>query len=308
MVRTRNVVRDGLGFYWDARGILDQEQYRLIDEARPDPALRKDIELVKTILKKYPTAPLSGPMYERYMKMKATKRELWDRMREKILSRQEKEQGFKLLFDGKSMDQWRNYKSTTIRPQWQIIDGAMVLTEKGGKDIVTKEKYGFFDLRLEWTISEGGNSGIMLRVDEETTKRLPWMVSPEYQLKDPYGKPRKSAGALYGLVAAPEGIARKAGEWNNTRIQLAPLSRGREHLQCWLNDTKTVDLVIDHAPGSEWSKLVAKRNAETKGTKFELPAEFFKTETGPILLQDHGARVAFRNIRIRKLDDSAPPR
>ncbi|MHC4603009.1 MAG: family 16 glycoside hydrolase [Planctomycetota bacterium] len=219
------------------------------------------------------------------------------------LNPEEKKQGFEPLFDGKSMDQWRNYKSETIRPQWQIVDGAMVLTEKGGKDIVTKEKFDYFDLRLQWTIAEGGNSGIMFRVDESTTKRLPWMVAPEYQLKGAYGKPKTSAGALYGLVGAPKGITKKIGEWNNTRILLSPLSRGRGHLQCWLNDTKTVDLVIDHAPGSEWSKLVAKRNAETKGTKFELPAEFFKAGTGPILLQDHGARVAFRNIRIRIRND-----
>jgi|GEM_PF-1119546 len=219
------------------------------------------------------------------------------------LSPEEKKQGFKLLFDGKSMDKWRNYKSKTIRPQWQIIDEAMVLTEKGGKDIVTKEKFDYFDFRLQWNIAEGGNSGIMFRVDESTTKRLPWMVAPEFQLKDRYGKPRKSAGALYGLVAVPEGIAKKAGEWNTTRILLAPGPNGREQLKCWLNDTQTVDLVIDHAPDSEWSKLIKRRNKEkdVAGTKFELPAEFFKTTTGPILLQDHGARVAFRNIRIRKL-------
>ena len=226
------------------------------------------------------------------------------------LSPEEKKQGFKLLFDGKSMDQWRNYKAKTIRPQWQVVDGAMVLTEKGGKDIVTKEKFDYFDLRLQWTIAEGGNSGIMFRVDESTTKRLPWMVAPEYQLYDSYtikGRPERSAGALYGLVGAPKGIAKKPGQWNNTRILLAPLSRGRAYLQFWLNDTKTIDLVIDHAPGSEWSKLLAKRNAETKGTKFELPPEFFKAETGPILLQDHGARVAFRNIRIRKLPKILPP-
>jgi len=135
------------------------------------------------------------------------------------------------------------------------------------------------------------------------------MVAQEYQLYDSYtieGKPERSAGALYGLVGAPKGITKKIGEWNNTRILLAPLSRGRGHLQFWLNDTRTVDIVIDHAPGSEWSKLINKRNAETKGTKFELPAEFFKTEAGPILLQDHGARVAFRNIRIRKLPTVTP--
>jgi len=93
MVRTRNVVRDGLGFYWDARGILDQEQYRLIDEEKPDLELRKDIEIIKSVLKKYPAAPLSGPMYERYMKSKEGKRELWDKMREKIFSQNRKKRG-----------------------------------------------------------------------------------------------------------------------------------------------------------------------------------------------------------------------
>jgi hypothetical protein len=89
----------------------------------------------------------------------------------------------------------------------------------------------------------------------QKTKRLPWMVAPEYQLYGSYtikAKPERSAGALYGLVGSPKGITRKIGEWNNTRILLAPLSRGRGHLQFWLNNTKTVDLIIDHAPGSEW--------------------------------------------------------
>jgi hypothetical protein len=222
------------------------------------------------------------------------------------LTQQEKEWGFKLLFDGKSTGHWRNYKSEGTNPQWQVIDGAMVLTEKGGKDIVTREKFGYFDLRLEWMIAERGNSGIMFRVDEKTTKRLPWMVAPEFQLYDSYtvkGKPERAAGALYGLVGAPEGITKKPGEWNKVRILLAPVGNGNGHLQCWLNDTKTIDLVVDHTPGSEWSRILAERNRETKGTKFELPDEFFKTDSGPILLQDHGSTVSFRNIRIRRLDD-----
>ncbi len=95
------------------------------------------------------------------------------------LTEREKEQGFKLLFDGKSMDHWRNYRAEGIKPQWQVIDGAMVLTEKGGKDLVTKEKFAFFDLRLEWAIVEGGNSGIMFRVNEQTPRRLPWSAAAE---------------------------------------------------------------------------------------------------------------------------------
>ena len=93
MVRTRNVCRCGMGFYWDTRGVRDQEKYRMIDMNKPDPALRKEIELIKAVLKKYPTAPLSGPMYERYMKAKAGKRELWDKMRERILKENKKGKG-----------------------------------------------------------------------------------------------------------------------------------------------------------------------------------------------------------------------
>ena len=220
------------------------------------------------------------------------------------LSTEETQQGFQLLFDGRSMNQWRNYKSETIMPEWQVIDGAMVLTEKGGKDIVTKEKYDYFDLRLDWAIAAGGNSGILFRVDEQTTRRLPWMVAPEYQLMDPDVKPVRSSGALYGLLPAPAGIARKPGEWNTTRILLAPGPNGVAQLTCWLNDVQTIHLTIDHSPNSEWRKLVEKRNKDedVAGPKFELPEEFFKTRSGPILLQDHGSRVSFRNVKIRRLD------
>jgi arylsulfatase A-like enzyme len=85
MVRTRNVCRDGMGFYWDTRDTRDQEQYKLMDENKPDPALCEEVELITTVLEKYPPAPLSGPMYERYMKAKEGKREFWDKIRERVL-------------------------------------------------------------------------------------------------------------------------------------------------------------------------------------------------------------------------------
>lgn len=229
------------------------------------------------------------------------------------LSDEEKEQGFKLLFDGKSMDRWRNLKSQTVRPQWRVIDGAMVMTAKGGRDLVTREEYAHFDLRLEYKIAEGGNSGIMFRVIEDTEERKPWRLAPEYQLYDSFtvkAKPERSAGALYGLVAAPRNLAKKPGEWNLVRILFEPAGEGRERLRFWLNGKPTVDIVVDHAPDSEWSRLIEKRNLEKKGTKFELPDGFMKAETGHILLQDHGARVAFRSIRIRRLPATgrdAPP-
>ncbi|HUT12944.1 MAG TPA: DUF1080 domain-containing protein [Thermoguttaceae bacterium] len=225
------------------------------------------------------------------------------------MTREEEGEGFQLLFDGKSMDGWRNFKSETIRPEWKVEDGAMVLSAKGGGDLVTREAFGHFELRLEYSIGELGNSGIMFRVVEDPAEKLPWRLAPEFQLYDSFNvkvSGDRSAGALYGLVAAPQDLAKPPGQWNQVRILLEPAGDGRDRLRCWLNGTRTVDLVVDHSPDSEWSKLIGQHNLGKAGTKYELPGGFFRAETGPILLQDHGARTAFRTIRIRELEAPEP--
>jgi hypothetical protein len=83
--------RDGMGFYWDTRSILDQEKYQLVDENDADSELLKDIQVINKVLAKYPAAPQNGPMYERYMKQKEGKRKLWDRMKTRILGQHVKE-------------------------------------------------------------------------------------------------------------------------------------------------------------------------------------------------------------------------
>jgi len=220
------------------------------------------------------------------------------------LSKEEKKLGFRLLFDGRSMAQWRNIRSKTIRPQWQVADGAMVLTAKGGRDLITKDPFDCFDLRLEYTLAKEGNSGVMFRVVESTEERKPWRLAPEYQLHDSYNvkvRGDRCAGALYGLVAAPKDLAKKPGQWNQVRILLEPAGDRKERLRFWLNGKQTVDVIVDHAPGSPWSRLVGK--TKSKGHFAE---GFFRAKRGHILLQDHGARVAFRNIRIRPLDEKIP--
>ena len=220
------------------------------------------------------------------------------------LTPQEEIAGFQLLFDGKSLDGWRNFKSDSIKPEWKVEDGAMVLTAKGGGDLVTRKAFGYFELRLEYTIAERGNSGILFRVVEDPAEKLPWRLAPEFQLYDSFNvkvRSERAAGALYGLVAAPPDLAKPPGQWNQVRILLEPAGDGRNRLRCWLNDTQTVNLVADPSPDSEWSKLIKQHNLEKAGTKYELPSGFFRAETGPILLQDHGAPTAFRTIRIREL-------
>jgi len=224
------------------------------------------------------------------------------------LSDREKKQGFRLLFDGKSMDQWRNYrpKAPGIKPQWKIIDEAMVMTAKGGRDLITREKFRFFELRLEYTIAEKGNSGIMFRVVEQAGEQKAWRLAPEYQLYDSYNvkvRGDRRAGALYGLVAAPEGISRKPGQWNQVRILLEPAGGKTQRLRFWLNGRQTVDIVADPAPESRWSKLL-----DSRKPRGHFAEGFFRAPEGHILLQDHGARVAFRRIRLRQIDEKGKAR
>ena len=82
------------------------------------------------------------------------------------LSAEEKAAGWELLFDGESMNHWRNYQREDIRQQWTIEESSMVLTGGGGGDLITRKQYQDFDLKLDWKISEGGNSGIFFYADE----------------------------------------------------------------------------------------------------------------------------------------------
>jgi hypothetical protein len=200
-------------------------------------------------------------------------------------------------------DQCLTDRGKATRPQWQVSGHTMVMTAKGGRDLVTREQFGHFELRLEYTIAEKGNSGVMFRVVEGTTEKKPWRLAPEYQLYDSYNvKPRgdRCTGALYGLVAAPKDLAKKPGERNKVRILLEPAGGKKERLRFWLNGKQTVDVLVDPALDSSWSKLLASK--ESRG---HFAKGFFTAGKGHILLQDHGARVAFRNIRIRGIGHAA---
>ncbi len=133
--------------------------------------------------------------------------------------------GWTLLFDGESTDQWRNYKKDGISDGWKIEDGALVRAASGAGDIVTKEKYKYFELLLEYKISEGGNSGLMFHVTEDNPQ--PWHSGPEIQIQDNAdGHDPQLAGWLYQLYKprVPAWIGnqengeldatRPVGEWN----------------------------------------------------------------------------------------------
>ncbi len=223
------------------------------------------------------------------------------------LSEAEKKAGWTLLFDGKSFDNWRNYKKEGISNGWKIEKGAMVRAGDGAGDIVTKEQYDNFELLLEYKISEGGNSGLMFLVTEDNP--APWHSGPEIQIQDnDAGHDPQKSGWLYQLYepfkpgwvkqvgssakADEQGrldATRPAGEWNQLYLRVA-----KQQSAVIMNGYPYFQFVVGN---EDWSKRVAK----SKFAQFE---NFAKAEKGHICLQDHGNQVAFRNIKVRKIEPS----
>jgi len=212
------------------------------------------------------------------------------------ISKKEKKEGWKLLFDGKTAKGWHTYLRDTVGSKWQVTNGALVFDpsqpKNGGGDIVTNEAYENFELRLEWKISKGGNSGIIFDIQEDPKYAATYLTGPEMQVLDNINaddnkKQTHLAGCLYDLsgdssVSKPHPV----GEWNQVRI-----IQNKGHLSFWLNDIKTYDGQI----GSEaWNKLVA--NSKFNGKAF---GDFAKIAKGKIALQQHPGSSEWRNIKIR---------
>jgi hypothetical protein len=200
------------------------------------------------------------------------------------LTETEKAAGWKLLFDGKDATQWwRGYNKDKLPDEWKVEDGALV--RHGGGDIVTKDQYENFELSIEWKISEGGNSGIMFKVQE--TDGPPYATGPEAQLQDNVkGHDPQKAGWLYQFYKTEKDATKPVGEWNQFRLVC-------NHNKCehWMNGVKYFDYEIGSA---DWNEKLAK-------SKFASMPGFAKAAKGYICLQDHGNEVAFRNIKIRVL-------
>ena len=225
------------------------------------------------------------------------------------LTAAERQAGWKLLFDGKTMKGWQAYDPAVDPAKgWTIENGSLKNAKNngrpgtGGGDIVTVDRFTDFDLQFDWRISEGGNSGVKYLVHERTGAAGAPMwdgddgrsaVGHEYQIIDDLHHadaavgPDRQTGALYSLIPPNSGKRlRPVGEYNESRI----LVQGK-HVEHWLNGAKIVEYELDTP-----SLFAAIAKSKFKpvpgfGTKF-------KTR---ILLQDHGDEVWFRNVKIRDL-------
>lgn len=205
------------------------------------------------------------------------------------LTRAEANDGFKLLFDGRSTEHWRGFKKDGFPEGW-IVDGdALTRTESGG-DLITREEFGSFELRLEWKISPGGNSGIMWHVIESDDVQATYQSGPEMQVLDDTGypgvEPEHSAGACYALYPPSAAAAKPVGEWNQVRLRV---HGGR--VEQWLNGV----LVCAYELWSDdW-------DARVQASKFSSMPHFARARSGHVALQDHGDPVWYRNLRIKRL-------
>lgn len=193
------------------------------------------------------------------------------------------------LFDGKSLDQWRRYKSNEPPQKWQIKDDT--LTKDGNaSDLISKDQFGDFELQLDWNIGKEGNSGIFYRGTEEYNA-IYWSAV-ECQLLDNVDaddnkQPNHLAGSAYDLFAAPAEATKPAGQWNQLRI----IAKGN-HIEHWMNGTKVVSYDIG---SPEW-------DAALKASKFTPYPNFAKASKGYLGIQgNHPGSLVLRNIRIREL-------
>ncbi len=205
------------------------------------------------------------------------------------LSPVEQAEGFEMLFDGSSLMKWTGYRRGDAPKGWQAVNGNLVFTP--GLDngyLRTKEEFGDFDLRLEFRLPKQGNSGIIYRADE--SQPAAWQTSYEYQLLDDpaYVASGDShwTAANYDMQARVGGKLNPPGEWNEARI----VAKGNL-VQHWLNGEKVVEFTIG---SPEWE-------AQFKDSKFTQYPGWGKRPKGFIVLQDHGAQVSFRSVRIRRL-------
>ena len=219
------------------------------------------------------------------------------------LTIKEQKSGWKMLWDGKTTAGWRGAKLTQFpKSGWKINNGDLtVQASNGGEssaggDIVTTESYGDFELKVDFKLSSGANSGIKYYVDTNINKGPGSSIGLEYQILDDDLHPDAKKGShkgsrtvssLYDLIQAnPNKPIKAVGEWNSAYI----ISK-KGHVEHWLNGVK----VLDYERGSvNFLKLVS----ESKYVKWP---NFGTLKNGKILLQDHGDLVSFKNIKIRPI-------
>jgi type 1 glutamine amidotransferase len=211
-----------------------------------------------------------------------------------LMTKEEHDQGWRLLFDGTSTHGWRGYRQAGFPEQgWKVEEGELRLAAGGGGgDLVTSETFGDFELEFDWRVGPKANSGVIYRVSEEGGAT--YESGPEYQVIDDayFAEPDAlhEAGALYALAAAESKTLLPVGSFNRGRIVVRGWS-----IEHWLNGRRLFHCDLESEDG----------RARLAASKFAQMPLFAQADVGHIALQDHGDAVAYRSLKVRELDGGA---
>jgi len=188
-------------------------------------------------------------------------------------------EGFEPLFNGKDLTGWKVHAGKM--DAWGAENGLMFTTGEGGGWLLTEKEYDNFELRLEYKVPKGGNSGVGLRAPRQGDVAYSGMeiqilddAAPEYKNI----RPGQHTGSIYDVVPSSKQPSKPVGEWNQYHIT----AKGR-HITVELNGEKIVDANLDDY----------KDHAEKH-------PGILRT-TGCIGLQSHTDRVEFRNVFVKVL-------
>ncbi|WP_243406426.1 3-keto-disaccharide hydrolase [Siphonobacter curvatus] len=213
------------------------------------------------------------------------------------LSAQEKKEGWKLLFDGKTLQGWHLYNQGNKPSVWRVDKGELQCVPNGTGstlehgDLVTDQTYSNFDLKFEWKISKAGNSGVFINVVERKDIPTAWASGPEYQLLEPshydYNADlKKRAGCLYGFAPQKnEAVTKPVGEWNQSEIK-----QKNGKIEFYLNGVLTAEQDLTTP---EWKQKI-------KNTNFQHFPAFGKATKGHLALQDWMQGISFRNLKLKE--------
>ncbi len=222
-----------------------------------------------------------------------------EEVKDNTLTSQEKNDGWKLLFDGKTTNGWTNFNAKHISG-WIVEDGCLVGQGLGGDiggDIVSDKEYDNFILKWDWKLGPNGNSGVIYHVVEGEKYKAPYETGPEYQLiedddfRNPDGTQYKleewqKTAADYAMYLPNDNKKVNLRDWNSSMIKFSEAKA-----EYWLNGKKVLEFV-------PWSDDWNKRRNSGKWDQFP---DYGKAKKGKISLQDHGSKIWFKNIKIKEL-------
>lgn len=197
------------------------------------------------------------------------------------LSEEEKNEGFVSIFDGESLNHWIGDTSG-----YTVEEGAIVCIPEKGGNLFTENEYDNFVLRFEFKLEPGANSGLGVRAPTDqgdvaySGMELQILDDGHETYKDI--RPYQAHGSVYGIVPAKRGHLKPTGEWNEQEV----ICDGRQ-IKVTLNGHVIVDANLDEAT----------KNGTIDGQQHPGAAR----EKGHLGFLGHGARVEFRNLRVKEL-------